>query len=572
MFQFINNLKLKVILTASFFVISLFIIIAGIIGITGMNKINTGSNQLYNSNLKTIESLNKFDSNALQLRLDIINLVESRNKNKTSDTLKSCALLKKSNDEILNSYKNGDLNSQEKSILPKLESQLADWRTICTKITDLMSAGKYDEAFTLNKEAARYRNNLTITTEQLIKIVNQKAANTNSQNISIYKNSFYLITITSILGLILSLILSLKISASISSGVDKILSFTDLLSKGDLSNNLQISGKNELGLIGIELNIANKNIKSLIKEITHGTEDMSASSEELSATSEEISSMMLSVNEATDQIAKGAQNLSSITEEISASSEEMKSNIYDLSNKANKSTKSSLEIKKRAINIKETASKSIEEGEYIYNEKRTNILKAIEDGKVVSEVKIMSASIGNIAEQTNLLALNAAIEAARAGEHGKGFAVVADEVRKLAEQSSSAVGSINKMVLEVENAFSNLSQSGKEILEYIANSVKPSYQLLLDTGVQYEKDAEFMNSISEEIDTSSKQMKLIISQVNTAIQNAASTAEESSSGSEEILSSINEVTKAIEDISASSQSQAELAEKLTDMVNKFKIN
>ncbi|WP_446897901.1 methyl-accepting chemotaxis protein [Clostridium sp. LBM24168] len=572
MFKSIGNLKLKATLKLSFLVISMFIIISGIIGIIGMNRINTGSNQLYSSNLKTIQDLNKFDSNTLHLRLEIINLVESKDKNKTNDTLKVINSLKKSNNVILNSYKSGNLNSQEKTIVPKLEIQLSDWRNICTEITNLMAAGKYDEAIVLNKEAARYRDKLTNTTEELIKIVNQKANNTNLKNMLIYKNSFYLIVTISILGLILSLVLGFRISASISSKVYKILSFTDLLSKGDLSNNLQMSGNNELSLIGDELNTANGNIRSLIREIMHSTEDMSASSEELSATSEEISSMMSSVNEATNQIAKGAQNLSSITEEISNSSEQMKNSIYDLSSKADEATKSSLEIKKRAISIKQSASKNIEAGEHIYNEKKNNIVKAIEDGKVVSEVKIMSASIGNIAEQTNLLALNAAIEAARAGEQGKGFAIVADEVRKLAEQSSSAVENINKMVLEVENAFKNLSQSSEEILDYIAKSVKPSYQIFMDTGVQYEKDAEFMNSMSQEIDISSKQMKLAISQINTAIQNSASTAEESSSGSEEILSSINEVTKAIEDISMSSQNQAELAEKLADMVNKFKIN
>lgn len=380
-----------------------------------------------------------------------------------------------------------------------------------------------------------------------------------------------MIIIITLLGIAAAILLGNKIVSSISREINNIFKFTDALSKGDLSKSLKVSSKDEMGTIARELNKAQESIKNLILQIMQSTEDISASSEELSATTEEISSMMTSVNESTVQIADGSRNLSSITEEISASSQEMEANTHELAQKADETTKSSRKIKNRAVDIKKKASKSIEEGNAIYDEKRNNIVEAIEKGKVVSEVKAMASSIGNIAEQTNLLALNAAIEAARAGDNGRGFSVVADEVRKLSEETSNAVDSINEMVLSVEDAFKNLSDSGKEILDYISNSVTPNYKLLMDTGIQYEKDAEFMNNMADEINGSSKQMSEIVSQVNIAIQSAASTAEESASGSDEISSSVGEVTKAIEDISTSSQNQAELSEKLTDMVNKFKM-
>ncbi len=569
--KWFNNLKIKQKQVMGFFIVILFVVIIGIIGTLNMYKINKGSSSMYSVNLQNVRNLDKVDANIMHHRLELMNLVESRDKNKVEDTVRTITPYQNEDNNILNKYKNSDLTLQEKNLLSKLEGQLTDWRNICDKIVDLMRQGKYDEAANLNKEAITYRSKVTSTIEQLTEITVKEASNKNTGNIDTYNRSLYMIMILTLISIAVAAFLGNKVVSSISREVNNILTFTHAISQGDLSKSLQILSKDEMGTIARELDKARENIKSLIIEITQSTENIGASSEELSATTEEISSMMTAVNESTSQIAGGSEGLSRITEKISGSCEEMEQSTNELAKKADKTAKSSTEIKKRAVDIKEKAAQSIEEGNEIYNKRRDDIIKAIEKGKVVSEVKIMAASIGDIAEQTNLLALNAAIEAASAGEHGKGFAVVADEVRKLAEESSEAVGNINKMVLAVEDAFYSLSDSGRGILDYMANNVKPNYQFLMDTGLQYEKDAEFTNNMSEEIAKASKQISGIVSQVNDDIQSTAATAEESAAGSEEISSSVNEVTKAIEDITASSQSQAELAQKLTDIVNKFKV-
>nr|WP_207749937.1 methyl-accepting chemotaxis protein [Clostridium tyrobutyricum] len=565
-------MKVKKLLVLSFCVVAAFIVIVGAIGIIDIGRVNSSSQKLYNENLLDIRNLNKLDSNTLNARLDIINLVESHNKNGTQKTIQQLDSYMKQNNNILDSYKKTNSDSDQKDMISQLENNLAAYRNSINDIFDAMSAGKYDDAMNLNKKSAGYRKKVTSTIENLVKVESQKSINRNNNSNSIFKAAFFTIIILTIIGFAIAILLGNLLSRAAGKVLDEILAFTNSMSDGDLTKSLNISSTNEFGIIANGLNNANKSINNLISEVTKTIKDINDSSQDLSATTEEISSMMSSVNESTGQIADGSQNLSSITEEISASSEEMESNTSELSGKADEAAKSSVEIKNRAVKIKQKASKSIEESTSVYEEKNNRILKAIEAGKVVSEVKTMAASIGNIAEQTNLLALNAAIEAARAGEQGKGFSVVADEVRKLAEESSNAVENINKMVLAVEAAFKNLSDSSKEVLEYIANSVKPDYQFLMDTGIQYEKDSEFINNISNQIDISSKQMHEAVSQVSTAIQNAASTAGESASGSEEILGSVGEVTKAVEGISESSQRQAEMAEKLSDLISKFKIN
>ncbi len=568
----ISNMKVKKLLVLSFCVVAAFIVIVGAIGIIDIGKVNSSSQKLYNENLLDIRNLNKLDSNTLNARLDITNLVESRNKNGTQKTIQQLDSYMKQNNDILDSYKKTNSDSDQKDMISQLENNLAAYRNSINDIFDAMSAGKYDDAMNLNKKSAGYRKKVTSTIENLVKVESQKSINRNNNSNSIFKAAFFTIIILTIIGFAIAILLGNLLSRAAGKVLDEILAFTNSMSDGDLTKSLNISSTNEFGIIANGLNNANKSINNLISEVTKTIKDINDSSQDLSATTQEISSMMSSVNESTGQIADGSQNLSSITEEISASSEEMESNTSELSGKADEAAKSSVEIKNRAVKIKQKASKSIEESTSVYEEKNNRILKAIEAGKVVSEVKTMAASIGNIAEQTNLLALNAAIEAARAGEQGKGFSVVADEVRKLAEESSNAVENINKMVLAVEAAFKNLSDSSKEVLEYIANSVKPDYQFLMDTGIQYEKDSEFINNISNQIDISSKQMHEAVSQVSIAIQNAASTAGESASGSEEILGSVGEVTKAVEGISESSQRQAEMAEKLSDLISKFKIN
>lgn len=363
----------------------------------------------------------------------------------------------------------------------------------------------------------------------------------------------------------------LLFSNYITASIKKILDFSTALGNGDLTKNIEVNSEDEFGSLSKELTKANKNMSELITQIANSSEEISSSSEELSANMEEISSKMESINEATKNVSKGTEELSSATEEINTSVDEISSIVSDLTNKSTEVNNSSQEIRNRASQIKDRGQNSMKVAIEIYKEKHFKIAQAIESGKIVNEVKIMAESIASIAEQTNLLALNAAIEAARSGEHGKGFAVVAEEVRKLAEQSSQTVMNIQSMVIEVRDVFDNLSRNAEEILSFIEDNVKPDYQLLVDTGLQYEKDAELINSIAGEINTAVSLVAESIDTISSSIENVSAISEESAASSEEIMGSIHENSFAIEEVAKASQSQAELAQRLNNLIQQFKI-
>lgn len=569
--KWFNNLKMLQKLISAFMIVALFIGVVGFVGISNMGKINSNAVSMYKLDLLGVKDIGDVKSNFLQIHIDLQRLLQEKDKTSIQNLQNEISQLKDKNDKLLQDYKDTMTTDQDKAMYGEFTKMIDDYRTSYTQLITLINGNKYDEAVATFPKTDQQRIKMSDFINKYVDFNMSIAQNDYEKNNSIYKSAFITVVFTIVIGLLIAIALGFIIASIISKQLNQVVVFAEALGNGDLTQTIHFNSKDEIGILAKSLNKSSANIRELISDIIISAKDISTTSGELSATTEEVSATMEAVNQSTGQIAQGALDLSAIVEEVSASVEEINSATSELANKAINGTSSARDIRDRATNIKSKAEKDIELGNTIYNEKSANIIKAIEDGKVVQEIKVMADSIGNIAAQTNLLALNAAIEAARAGEHGKGFVVVAEEVRKLAEQSSQFVTEIQGTVMQVQTAFDNLSKGGEDVLSYVQNNVKPSYELLLETGIQYEKDSEFINNISQEIASASKQINETVEQVNGAIQNVSATSEESASSSEEISSSINEVSMAIDDTAKSAQTQAELAHNLNNKIQKFKI-
>lgn len=569
--KWFGNLKIAQKLMLSFLVVSVLVAVNGIISIVSMSRINSNAISMYNDNLMPLNEIKTIKTNLLEIKSDSLFLVYEGDRARIADYEKDIEKLVNEDNNLMAAYEKTNMSAKEKELYPKFKEYLLQYRKDREAIIKAVNDNNYKEGVNALNLSSKTREDMENVLDELVQANISNAENDNKYNASLF-NMVYKITVGIIvLCVLISIAIGYGIAKMISKNLNKVSSFAEAIGNGDLTHKVKIDTKDEIGTMANTLNIAADNIRKLISEINYSTSEISASSEELSATIEEITSKMNVINESSIQISKGTEEVSTVSEEVSASSEEVNSTVFSLAGKAKEASISFDEIEKRAVEVKGKAETAMQSGIKKYTETQEQINKAIEEGQVVHEVKVMSDTIGSIAAQTNLLALNAAIEAARAGESGRGFAVVAEEVRKLAEQSSETVSNIQSIVSQVMNAFDNLSQSGKDILQFLVTDVEPTYKLLSSTADSYEKDSVYVSDMSKNILESTKLISESMEQVGSALETVSATAQETAAGSSEILNGVNETTMAIEEVAKAAQSQAEMAEKLSLMVQKFKI-
>lgn len=569
--QFFRNMKVRTKLITSFLIMVTLIAVTNSIGIISLKTVNTNSEEMYSNHLQSIQILNDIKQSLLLIKSDVIELVYERDATKTSALEKDIQSNTDLNNKAIENYEKLSMTSSESQAWTTFKNQLNQYRTMRENVIKLVDSGNYNEAVKEYQQIPAVRDAMMEGLDKLININIDNAKTENLNNRSVFKSSSNSMLMLMILGLLIAIAIGTLISKNIHSSLLKIVGFAESLGNYDLSHNYKITGKDEFGKVGGELIKAQDNIKELIIEIMNNSQVMSATSEELYAAVEELTAKSENIDDAVKNISAGLQETSASSQEITASVEEVDSSINELSDKAMEGSNNSHQSKERATEVVNKGKKATVEVRNLYAEKKENMLKAIEDGKVVDNIKIMADTIASISEQTNLLALNAAIEAARAGEQGRGFSVVAEEVRKLAEQSSQAVVGIQDTIIKVQAAFKNLSEYGSDVLSFINEKVDPQFEDFETMGNQYYNDSDFVSNMSEDIAAMSEELTATVDQVSQAIQNMSSTIQKSSDHTESIAESIDETAKAIEQVSMTAQSQAEAAQKLNELVQKFKI-
>lgn len=377
-------------------------------------------------------------------------------------------------------------------------------------------------------------------------------------------------TVTGATALAIGVLLSILLSRAVRRPLKILADGAVLYSQGDLTRTILVSSRDEIGEVGAAMNRMQDHLKSLVLNIRQKSELLAQAAGQLGANADQSADSANSVAEAISEVAAGADNQNRTIEKVMSNVAQNAEDVRRMGQQAAGAAESSKAVAHKAEDGEIAAERAVNQMDQIEETVERSAAVVAKLGTMSQEIGHIVETISDIAGQTNLLALNAAIEAARAGESGRGFSVVAEEVRKLAEQSDQAAQQIATLIggiqAETENAVAVMATGTRE--------VRTGAEVVRTAGRSFQEINELVAAVSNQVRAISESFGSLAegnTQILQAMHDLQSIGEVASKQTQNVSAATQEQSAAMQEIASAGHELTRYAEELQQAVNQFKV-
>ena len=554
---FLDNMKTKPKLIVSFVILALIAGIVGAVGMYGMSEISNADTTLFEHVAAPTGLLVDLTNTYGMIRRGIRDIILVPSPQQRAAARAGVDKDWENFQKLADRFQKDLLTQEGKDHWAKVMGDLPKYIAYADPIASLANQGKKDEAYALlagpaGPLAAGIESNMEWVTNQ--KITLGKAMNDSNNKISadLTKIMSAIIAVAMLASVLLGIFIANTIAKPLGKGVE----FAKAVAEGDLTRQIDVKRKDELGVLSDALNLASANLRSMFAKVHEGVQTLSSASTELSSISRQMTTSAESTSTRANGVAAAAEQTSTNMGGVSAAMEQTTMNLSTVATASEEMTSTIGEIAANAERARKVTAEAVDSAQRVSGTMDKLGAAAREIGKVTEAISAISS-------QTNLLALNATIEAARAGAAGKGFAVVANEIKELARQTATATEDIKARIEGIQTS----SSAAVGDIGSVGNVIREVNEIVSGIAAAIEEQSAVTKDIANNVAQASsgvEEANRNVAEASRAVSSMAQDVAEVNQASGEISSSSAQVLLSSEDLS-------KLSEQLRGLVERFKI-
>ncbi|MEE4127385.1 methyl-accepting chemotaxis protein [Pseudomonas viridiflava] len=420
-----------------FAMIGALMLILGVFALSQMSKIRSATEVLADNNVPSIKSLDRFAEVSIRLRVLSYRLLVNREPEIQQKTIELLAMRNKQINDAQAIYEKLISDSNERNLYNQYVQLLGQYRELESRMKTLTLANKVDELQDLlNKDMLSNSDQMNAVLIKLVEINTAQLVQVKKQAAEEYESAFDMVIALLVAATLLTLVFAWMLIKSITTPIAVALHAAETIAQGNLTQPIKVDGTDEAGRLLQAMKTMQDKLRDTLQRISGSATQLASAAEELNAVTDESARGLVQQNNEIEQAATAVNEMTSAVEEVARNA----TSTSEASRNATASAGDGRDLVLETVGAIERMSGDVKETAELIG----NLANESRDiGKVLDVIR-------GLADQTNLLALNAAIEAARAGEAGRGFAVVADEVRALAHRTQQSTSEIERMIGSIQ--------------------------------------------------------------------------------------------------------------------------